>query len=147
MPRHFISSAKVWASYALHDFHYGNFKQVNDDFSKNKLPGAAPNVVVAGVDMQSKAGFALNVTYNYTDKIALNDANSVYASSYSLLGAKLGFKTNLYKKSTAIIFAGADNIFDTKYSLGYDINAAAGRYYNAAPGINFYAGVSLKFNQ
>jgi iron complex outermembrane receptor protein len=146
-PRHFISSVKLWASYALHDFHYGSFKQVNDDFSKNKLPGAAPNVVVAGVDVQSKAGLTLNVTYNYSDKIALNDANSVYASSYSLLGAKLGFKINVNKKTGAIIFAGADNILDTKYSLGYDINAAAGRYYNAAPGRNFYAGVSLKFNQ
>jgi iron complex outermembrane receptor protein len=145
-PRNFISATKVWASYALHDFHYGNFKQVNDDITKNKLPGAAPNVVMAGVDVQSKTGFTLNVTYNYSDKIALNDANSVYGSSYSLLGAKLGFKINVDKKTAAIIFAGADNIFDTKYSLGYDINAAAGRYYNAAPGRNFYAGVSLKFN-
>ena len=55
-PHHFINSAKVWTSYAWHDFHYGNFKQVSTDFSKNKLPGAAPNVVVAGLDVTSKAG-------------------------------------------------------------------------------------------
>ncbi len=147
MPSHFINSAKVWVSYALHDFHYGDFKQVSTDFSKNKLPGAAPNVVVAGLDVKTKAGIYLNITYNYTDRIALNDANSAYASSYNLLGTKLGFKKGLAKKISTEIFAGADNIFDTKYSLGNDINAAVGRYYNAAPGRNFYAGIVFHFNK
>lgn len=146
-PHHFINSAKVWSSYAFHDFHYGSFKQVSDDFSKNKLPGAAPNVVVAGLDITSKGGCYLNVTYNYTDKIALNDANSAYASSYNLLGARLGFKKEFKKKIGAEVFAGADNLFDTKYSLGNDINAAAGRYYNAAPGRNYYAGVSFRLHK
>jgi iron complex outermembrane recepter protein len=146
-PHHLINSAKVWSSYALHDFHYGSFKQVNADFSKNKLPGAAPNVVVAGLDITSKGGCYLNVTYNYTDKIALNDANSAYASSYNLLGARLGYKKEFKKKFSVEIFAGADNLFDTKYSLGNDINAAAGRYYNVAPGRNYYAGISFRFNK
>ena len=146
-PGKFISAAKVFASYAWHDFHYGNFKQVNDDFSKNKLPGAAPNVVVSGFDINSKVGCYLNITYNYTDKIALNDANSAYASSYNLLGARLGYKKDFSKKITAEIFAGADNLFDTKYSLGNDINAAVGRYYNAAPGRNYYAGIAFHFNK
>jgi len=147
MPSQFISSVKVWASYAWHDFHYGNFKQVNNDFSKNRLPGASPNVVVAGLDIASKTGLYMNVTYNYTDKIALNDANSAYAPSYDLLGIKLGYRKDFSKKISAEFFAGADNIFDTKYSLGYDINAAAGRYYNAAPGRNYYAGIAFSLNK
>lgn len=147
MPLHFITSAKVWGSYAWHDFHYGEFKQVNNDFSKNKLPGAAPNVVVAGFDINSKAGFYMNVTFNYSDKIALNDANSTFAPSYNLLGARLGYKKDFSKKVNLEIFAGADNIFDIKYSLGYDINAAVGRYYNAAPGRNYYAGAAFRFNK
>lgn len=146
-PHHFINSAKVWSSYAWHDFHYGNFKQVSTDFSKNKLPGAAPNVVVAGLDITSKAGCYINITYNYVDKIALNDANSAYASSYNLLGTRLGYKKGFNRKISAEIFVGADNLFDTKYSLGNDINAAAGRYYNTAPGRNYYAGVSFNFNK
>lgn len=144
-PKQFINSAKIFTSYAWHDFHYGSFKQVNDDFSNNKMPGAAPNVVVAGLDMNSKPGVYLNVTYNFTDKIALNDANTAYASSYNLLGARLGFKKELSKKIAAEIFAGADNLFDAKYSLGNDINAFGGRYYNAAAGRNYFAGVRLNF--
>ncbi len=146
-PKHFINSAKIFMSYALHDFHYGNFKQVNNDFSNNKLPGAAPNVVVAGLDVTSKTGVYLNITYNYTDKIALNDANSAYASSYNLLGARLGYKKDFNKTIDLEIFAGADNLLDAKYSLGNDINAFGGRYYNAAAGRNYYVGVSFSFNK
>jgi iron complex outermembrane receptor protein len=142
-PHEFINSAKIWISYAWHDFHYGSFKQVSTDFSKNKLPGVAPQVVVAGLDVASKTGCYINITYNYTDRIALNDANTDYASSYNLLGARLGYRKDLHEKIKAEIFAGADNLFDTKYSLGNDINAAAGRYYNAAPGRNYYVGINL----
>jgi len=145
-PHQFISSAKIWISYAWHDFHYGNFKQVSTDFSKNKLPGVAPQVVVAGLDIASKHGCYLNITYNYTDRIALNDANSVYASSYNLVSTRLGYRKDFHEKIKAEIFTGADNLFDTRYSLGNDINAAAGRYYNVAPGRNFYGGVSFHFN-
>ena len=145
-PHQIISSAKIWISYAWHDFHYGSFKQVNTDYSKNKLPGAARQVVVSGLDIASKTGCYLNFTYNYTDRIALNDANSVYASCYNLVGAKLGYRKDFHGKIRAEVFAGADNLFDTRYSLGNDINAAAGRYYNVAPGRNFYGGVSLHFN-
>jgi len=145
-PYHFISSSKLWISYAWHHFHYGSFKQVSTDYSKNKLPGAAPQVVTAGLDVSSKSGCYLNLTYNYTDRIALNDANSVYASSYNLVSARLGYTKNFHDKLKAELFAGADNLFDTKYSLGNDINAAAGRYYNTAPGRNFYGGISFHFN-
>ena len=89
----------------------------------------------------------MNITYNYSDKITLNDANSAYASSYHLLGARFGYKKDFSKKIRAEIFAGADNIFNTKYSLGNDINAAAGRYFNAAPGRNYYAGIIFHFNK
>ena len=146
-PRHFISSAKLWASYALHDFHYGSFKQVSTDFSKNKLPGVAPQVIVAGLDIASKTGCYLNITYNYTDRIALNDANAAYASSYDLFALRLGFRKDFNEKIRAEFFAGADNLFDTKYSLGNDINAAAGRYYNAAPRRNYYAGIAFNFSK
>ncbi len=146
-PLQFINSAKVWISYAWHDFHYGSFKQVSTDYSKNKLPGVAPQVIVAGLDIASKTGGYINITYNYTDRIALNDANTDYASSYNLLGARIGYRNSFHGKIKAEIFAGAENIFDTKYSLGNDINAAAGRYYNAAPRRNYYAGLSIGFSK
>jgi iron complex outermembrane receptor protein len=45
------------------------------------------------------------------------------------------------------LFAGIDNALDEKYSLGNDLNAIGGRYYNAAPSINFYSGVKIGFGK
>jgi iron complex outermembrane receptor protein len=143
-PLHFFSSAKIWISYTYHDFHYKSFKQVSTDFSGNKLPGVPPKAIVAGLDITTNPGLYLNVTYNYSDPVALNDANNAYATSYNLLGTRLGYRKIFHQKLKAEIFAGADNLFDTKYSLGNDINAAAGRYYNAAAGRNYYVGLALQ---
>ncbi len=140
----FISEAKVWIAYTWYDFHYHDFKQEESDFSGKKLPGVAPSTVAAGFDLNTLIGLYANISYYYSDPIALNDANTDYASAYNLLGARLGFKKDLSKKIRIQIFAGGDNLFNTRYSLGNDINAANGRYYNAASGVNYYAGISLE---
>jgi iron complex outermembrane recepter protein len=63
------------------------------------------------------------------------------------LGGRLGYKKEIKKKLGAEFFIGADNLFNEKYSLGNDINAAAGRYYNVAPGRNYYAGISFSLHK
>jgi iron complex outermembrane receptor protein len=142
-PRQFFSNVKVWISHTWHDFHYRNFKQGTADYSDKRLPGVPPQTVVAGLDILTKPGFYTHITYTYADAIALNDANTAYAGSYNLLGGRIGYRKPVAGKLKLDIFTGVDNAFNIRYSLGNDINAAAGRYYNAAPGINYFAGVSL----
>jgi iron complex outermembrane receptor protein len=144
-PNHFITSAKVWISHAWHDFHYKSFKQVNTDFSGKKLPGVPEHTIISGLDIACKAGLYLSFTYNYSDPVYLNDANTDHASPFNLIGARLGYRKDFHKKIMMEIFAGGENLTDSRYSLGNDINAAAGRYYNAAPGRNYYAGLSLQW--
>jgi iron complex outermembrane receptor protein len=43
------------------------------------------------------------------------------------------------------LFAGADNLLNQRYSLGDDLNAVGGRYYNPAPGRNYFGGLNVKF--
>jgi len=76
-------------------------------------------------------------------KAILNDANSEFAKAYTLLQAKIGWKRQLRSSLGLELFAGADNLLNEQYSLGNDINAAGNRYYNAAPGVNYFAGVGL----
>ena len=49
------------------------------------------------------------------------------------------------KKAQLEVFVGADNILDEKYSLGNDVNAFGGRYFNAAAPRNYYGGVNVSF--
>jgi iron complex outermembrane receptor protein len=142
-PSRFISSARAWISYTLDNFKYDDFAKDTVSFSGKTLPGVASNTFVAGLDLSTRIGLYIDITYYYSDRIALNDANTAHASSYNLLGGRFGYRKNLTKKITVDIFAGADNLFNTKYSLGNDINAAAGRYYNAAPTANYFAGISF----
>jgi iron complex outermembrane receptor protein len=43
------------------------------------------------------------------------------------------------------VYTSVDNAGNVKYSLGNDFNAAAGRFYNVAPGKNYFAGVSVNY--
>jgi iron complex outermembrane receptor protein len=141
----FVNHLLFYASHTWNNFHYKNFKQVDNDYSGNMLPGVAPQTVAAGLDVNTKAGIYANTTFFYSGRIALNDANKDYASAYNLLGLKLGYKNKFSKEIHFEIFAGGENLLDEKYSLGNDINAFGGRYFNAAPGRNYFAGIAFQF--
>jgi iron complex outermembrane receptor protein len=141
-----ISDIRVFVSHTWHHFTYKDYKQISTDLSGKRLPSVAPHVIASGFDVGTRLGIYTNLNYYYSDSIPLNDANTDIASSFHLLGARIGFRRAISEKFRFDVFGTVDNIFNTTYSLGNDINAAAGRYYNAAPGINYTAGVSLNFN-
>jgi iron complex outermembrane recepter protein len=140
----YFKQSRIWISYTFNDFQYNDFKQLNTDFSGKRMPSVAKHTLAAGIDLTTAFGLYTNITYYYSDPIPLNDANTDFASSYNLLGGRMGYK-KIFKQLALDIFAGADNLFNMHYSLGNDINAAAGRYYNAAPGINYFVGVHFQF--
>ena len=146
-PYLFINRLYLHVSDTWYDFHYNVYKELGTDYGGKKIPGVAPQTFTAGMDIHTKAGLYLNANFFYSGRIALNDANSAYASGYTLIGTRLGYKTNIDKKISIELFTGAENILDVKYSLGNDINAAAGRYYNLAPGRNYYAGIVFQYNR
>ena len=138
-----FKQSRIWISHTLNDFRYDDFKQLNTDFSGKRMPSVAKHTVAAGIDLITAFGLYTNITYYYSDPLPMNDANTDFASSYNLLGGRMGYK-KIFKQFSLDIFGGADNLFNMHYSLGNDINAAAGRYYNAAAGINYFAGISLQ---
>ena len=141
----FLSSLRLWSSYTFNYYRFKGYAKNGQDYSGNKLTGVAPNIVVGGVDAQVAKKIYANVTLNFVDKIPLNDANSQNAGSFILAGSRLGFRSALTKKFSIDLFAGVDNATNKHYSLGNDLNAAGNRYYNAAAGRNFYAGLKISF--
>lgn len=135
----------VWISHTWHNFHYDDFKQLNNDFSGKRMPGDAKHAISSGIDATTTGGFNAAVTYYYSGKIPLNDANTVYADSYNIIGAKISYQKLVKEKWRFRVTAGADNLLDEKYSLGNDINGFGGRYYNVAPGRNYYVAVMVQW--
>jgi len=141
----FVTAFALQGNYAGNNFHFQDYVNKEKDYSGNRLTGVAPNVAAFGADVQLVHKFYANITANYVDKTPLNDGNTVYADEYYLFGARIGYKTPAPAVYPVEIFAGVDNLFDRKYSLGNDLNAAspANRYFNAAAGRRFYVGLKM----
>ncbi|WP_073851229.1 TonB-dependent receptor [Pontibacter flavimaris] len=144
-PAQQLSLLKVWTSYTFSHFRFDAYQQNENNYSGNKLTGVAPHAATAGIDLNTRIGLYLNLTANYSDEIPLNDENTVYADSYLVAGARLGVKRQLGQHFGLELFSGVDNVTDKKYSLGNDLNAFGGRFFQPAPGRNYYGGLSLKY--
>ncbi|HNR75247.1 MAG TPA: TonB-dependent receptor, partial [Cyclobacteriaceae bacterium] len=135
---------KLWSGLTLQDYTFQEYVKDNTSFDGNRLTGVPGRMVTGGFDFETPKYFYGHVTLSYTSSLPLNDGNSVYASSYTLVGCRVGYKTDAGKLPFDF-FAGADNLLNEQYSLGNDLNAAGGRYYNAAPGRTYFAGLILNF--
>ncbi len=139
----FLSDFKLWTSYAYQHYRFKDYVVLDTDYSGNALTGIAPRIFSGGVDAVFRNAFSADVTLNYVGEMPLNDANTDFAESYVLLGMRAGWKSALRGTHRFEVFAGVDNVLDEVYSLGNDLNAFGGRYYNAAMPRNYYAGVSI----
>jgi len=145
-PNRFVNEVLLYGSYTYSNFKYNEYVKDTTNYSGNKLPSVTPHAVSAGIDINTRAGAYARLTYYYNDPIPLNDGNTSYGSSFNLLGGRIGYR-KLFKRNLLELFFSADNLFNVKYSLGNDINAAGGRYYNAAAGRNFAAGITVSINR
>ncbi|MCC9135912.1 TonB-dependent receptor domain-containing protein [Pontibacter silvestris] len=140
-----LSQLRVWGSYTYNHFRFKNYQRDAIVLSGNKLTGVAPHTATAGLDLLTKAGFYVYVTANYVDEIPLNDENTVYSDDFITLGARLGFRRQLGGHISLDIFAGAENLTDEKYSMGNDLNAFGGRFFQPAPDRNYYGGIKVNY--
>lgn len=136
----FIRTAKLWTSLTLNDFSFTDYIVDDKDYSGNNLTGVAKTIFSAGLDINTAWGIYLNASCTSTSKLPLNDANAAYADAYLLALGRLGWKKK-FNAFSVELFTGVDNALNQLYSLGNDINAFGGRYYNPAPARNFYGGV------
>jgi iron complex outermembrane receptor protein len=140
----FIRTITLANSFAYQPYTFNNYISGAKDYSGNYLTGVPKNVNVTTLDVNTSAGIYLIASINITSSLPLTDANDVYADGYELVQAKLGLKKQLGKVMVDI-YAGADNLLNETYSLGNDLNAAGGRYYNPAPAGNYFAGIKMEF--
>lgn len=141
----FIRHLKFSNSYTYNHFRFSNYVMELNNYSGNKLTGVPSHALVSGFTIHVPGNVYVFVQHNYTSSIPLNDANTASADAYNLIQAKAGWKFNINKKFNLELHVGADNLLNERYSLGNDLNAAAGRYYNAAPPRNYYAGIALTY--
>ena len=139
-----IRSVELKNSFTYYVFSFDQYKIGTDDYSGNRLTGVPRTTVITTMYIDLPKGLYVYVQYNHTSRISLNDANTAFASSYHLVQTKFG-RNFTVKQNTMGLYIGVDNLLNQQYSLGNDLNAFGGRYYNAAPLRNFYFGAAYRF--
>jgi len=140
---------QVFVGYTLSDYTFADFVDGEKDYSGNRLTGTSPHVVSAGLDInEPKTGLYGNITFQFTDAIPVNDANSIYSGAYKLFTGKIGWRRNLGSKWNADLYVGLNNGLNEKYASMLQINALgpAFRYYYPGLPRNFYSGMCVKYN-
>jgi iron complex outermembrane recepter protein len=140
-----ISKFNIRTDFTYNHFRYGFFVKGTDNFSGKTVPSVPSVVFTFLADVYTYQGIYIKANYYTASAIYLNDANTAKAEPYHLLGCQLGWKKKEKGPFRIKLYAGIDNLLNEKYSLGNDINAAAGRYYNAAPTRNYYLGIAVQW--
>jgi len=139
-----ISKLKSRVAYQYYDFRFDNYSKRGEDFSGNRLTGVPEHTLFKSLLVEFKNRLTAHLQYRHMSAVPLTDANTVFADDYHLFNCKLQYELK-FGNTSSQIYIGAENLADKKYSLGNDLNAFGGRYFQPAPGRNFYVGFSLRF--
>lgn len=153
-PQNTVSLLKPWVSYTYNNFTFDNYVKesldqegevVVEDFSGNVLTGTVPHTLVAGLDFEMRCGLYANATVNVADRRPLTDDNSVYLDGYTVVNSKVGYRGQIGRHIGFELFGGVGNALDQTYVSFPALNGFGGRYWNPAPGRNFFGGATLRY--
>ena len=137
-------------SAALSYFKFKDFVDGEADYSGNQLTGVPDKQWNFGLDINTQYGFSLNTSYRTVGRIPMNDSNTKYTDSYSLLDIKATYFFTILKVLKTELNAGVNNALDEKYAASILPNAVgfgtvAPRYYYPGNPMNFYGGFSVSY--
>ena len=130
--------------YTGHFFSFSELERNGQDLSGNQLTGVSPHVLYNQLKLEWPFSLQFYISHSYADRLPLNDENTVYQNSRNTFSAMAVGSFALTDNLAIQIQGGVDNITDEIYSLGNDLNAFGGRYYQPAPSRNWFLGASLR---
>ena len=135
---------------AVNHFRFKDFVDDAKDYSGNKLTGVPSSQWHVGVDVATESGFSFTTSYLQIGKIPMNDQNSKFTQSYSLVDLKTSYAFSILKTIKATLSAGANNVTNAHYAASILPNAVgfgtaqARAYYPGNPR-NYYGGFSVSY--
>ena len=112
--------------------------------SGSKLPGVPSKQAYGELAWVPANLYGLDTALEvqYVDKLYVNDQNSDAAPSYAVMNARVGF-TQTVGRATWKAFVRLNNLFDRNYAGSVIVGDTNGRYFEPAPGRNWFAGVRV----
>ena len=123
-------------------------------FSGEKIPGIPEQTGYAEIAYYAPSGFYGILDFQYVDKVYTNNAfrrnsgalvtQGDAADDYALLNFRMGYTTNIGDTEFTPFF-GVNNITNQEYIGNIRVNEGNLRFFEPAPELNVYAGISLTF--
>ncbi|MBA4316863.1 MAG: TonB-dependent receptor [Flavobacterium sp.] len=137
-------------SAAINNFKFKDFVDGEADYSGNQLTGVPDKQLNFGLDINTQYGFSVNTSYRTVGRIPMNDSNTKYSDSYSVLDIKTTYFFTILKVLKTELNAGVNNALDEKYAASILPNAVGfgtvpPRYYYPVNPVNFYGGFSVSY--
>jgi iron complex outermembrane receptor protein len=133
-------------SYTWSDFSFEEFVQAGEDFGGKQLPGLPEHFAYFGLSYAAGPGLSATLEALYSGDLYTSNDNSTAVDDYVVSNIRVSYEW-LQGNWTVRPYVSVNNIFDKKYNSNIRINAVAGRYYEAAPEQNIYAGVVVGFGK
>ena len=113
-----------------------------DDLEGNKLPGIPSSQFFLQVNYHTLSDWQWVMTGEHTGAYFANNSNSVEIQEFQKLRFQ-GQKSIETNWGSLDFFGGINNLLNITYYDNIRLNAFGGRFYEPAPGRNFYFGLSL----
>ena len=110
----------------------------------SRLPGVPPQQVIGvlGWTPGGYYGFSAAAEVQYVGRVYVNDINAAFAPAYTIGNVRVGFAQDVERFKISE-YVRVNNIANVNYVGSVIVGDTNGRYYEPAPGRNWYAGVSI----
>ncbi len=136
----------IQANYSFSQFQFAEFIVNGLDFNGNQLPGLPMHQFNLNISYTLPFQTKLNLIHQLNGQLFADDSNSVLIDSYQRTDLRFD-KSLMVQNRRFGIFGGINNLFNQAYFDNVRINAFGGRYYEPAPGINYYLGLYFKIQR
>ena len=106
------------------------------------FPGV-PNQQLQGYATWNWRGWFATVEGQTAGGMYMDDANSLRPASWEVMNARVGGRSRVRRRVACSPVVAVSNLFDRTYAGSIVVNAAAGRYFEPAPGRTVYAGLTV----
>ena len=132
--------------YTYSDFTFDTFRDRNNNkLDGNTIPGIPDHEFNIRLNYRNQAGFYASWDLLHADSFYADNSNTVKSGSYTTASLRSGFNL-LVDRWEISPFIGINNLFDEDYFDNIRLNASFGRYFEPAPGRNYYGGIGVRYN-
>lgn len=136
-------ASSLAASWTWSDFRYTRYAAAGRTLDGRQLPGIPPQWLDLLAHLVPAAGGAwADVELQHASGYLVDDTLDTRTAAWTTVGVRVGWR-GIVRGAAVSPYVAVNNAFDRRYVSSVVINAARGRYYEPAPGRNYYLGLSV----